>query len=528
MVFVPIWSIAVYAVVAHWVWAPGRLAVQAGVLDYAGGLVVEIVSGASALALALVLGPRIGFKVDAMRPHNLPFVLLGVGLLWFGWFGFNAGSALAANGTAAAIFLNTLVAGCLGMLGWLSVEQIRDGKPTTFGAASGVVAGLVAITPSCGTVNTLGAAVVGLAAGIVCSFAIGMKFRFGYDDSLDVVGVHFVGGVVGVLLDRAPRHRGDDRRPRRSVLRRWARPARQAGAGDAGGRRCTRSRCRFMLAKLIDRVMGFRVSAEDETAGVDFSQHAETAYAEGVHGHQPTRRPLFGDPAYRPAGRRGTLTGWAPVSAELIPVALVVALSPVSVLPALLLVLYSTRPRSVGLAFLFGWLAGLAALTVVFLNLPTLLGDADQGTPRWQLWVRIIIGIALIAGGCGGVRRDRPGRSPAWLDAIGRLSPSRTATMGVGLAVVNPKIVVACAAAGFVMARAEMSPLASGVTVGYFVVLAAQALPCRYSPTPWRQALRPPARSLAAMDTAHRDRDQRADAAKVIGMILVYSGLRAL
>ena len=200
MVFVPLWTVAVYAVVAHWVWAPSGWLFKFGVLDYAGGLVVEIVSGASALALALVLGPRIGFKKDAMRPHNLPFVLLGVGLLWFGWFGFNAGSALAANGTAAAVFLNTLVAGCLGMLGWLAVERIRDGKPTTFGAASGVVAGLVAITPSCGTVNTLGAVVVGLVAGIVCSFAIGLKFRFGYDDSLDVVGVHFVGGVVGVLL----------------------------------------------------------------------------------------------------------------------------------------------------------------------------------------------------------------------------------------------------------------------------------------------------------------------------------------
>jgi Amt family ammonium transporter len=164
MVFVPVWAIVVYSVVAHWVWGPGGWLAKLGVLDYAGGLVVEIVSGSSALALALVLGPRIGFKKDSMRPHNLPFVLLGVGLLWFGWFGFNAGSALAANGLAAAIFLNTLVAGCLGMLGWLAVEQIRDGRPTTFGAASGVVAGLVAITPSCGTVNTLGATVVGLAA----------------------------------------------------------------------------------------------------------------------------------------------------------------------------------------------------------------------------------------------------------------------------------------------------------------------------------------------------------------------------
>ncbi|MCV7112516.1 ammonium transporter, partial [Mycolicibacterium setense] len=183
-----VWSIAVYSVVAHWVWAPSGWLAKMGVLDYAGGLVVEIVSGSSALALALVLGPRIGFKVDPMRPHNLPFVLLGVGLLWFGWFGFNAGSALAANGLASAIFLNTLVAGCLGMLGWLAVEQIRDGKPTTFGAASGVVAGLVAITPSCGTVNTLGAALVGLAAGIVCAFAITVKFKLNYDDSLDVVG----------------------------------------------------------------------------------------------------------------------------------------------------------------------------------------------------------------------------------------------------------------------------------------------------------------------------------------------------
>lgn len=299
MVFVPLWAIAVYAVVAHWVWAPGGWLFKLGVLDYAGGLVVEIVSGASALALALVLGPRIGFKADAMRPHNLPFVLLGVGLLWFGWFGFNAGSALAANGTAAAIFLNTLVAGCLGMLGWLSVEQIRDGRPTTFGAASGVVAGLVAITPSCGTVNTLGAAVVGLAAGIVCSFAIGLKFRFGYDDSLDVVGVHFVGGVVGVLLiGLLATHVMTGGAAGLFYHGGIAQLGKQALAAlVVAGYAFTVS---FVLAKLIDRLMGFRVSAEDETTGVDFSQHAETAYAEGVHGHQPQRRPMsFGDFAAR-------------------------------------------------------------------------------------------------------------------------------------------------------------------------------------------------------------------------------------
>ena len=294
MVFVPVWSVLVYAVVAHWVWAPGGWLLKIGALDYAGGLVVEIVSGSSALALALVLGPRIGFKVDAMRPHNLPFVLLGVGLLWFGWFGFNAGSALAADGLAAAIFLNTLVAGCLGMLGWLSVEQIRDGKPTTFGAASGVVAGLVAITPSCGTVSTLGAVVVGLAAGIVCSFAIGLKFKLNYDDSLDVVGVHFVGGVVGVLLIGLLAT---------SVMTGGPQGLFYGGGLGQLGRQALAMvvvalyafAVSYGLAKLIDRFMGFRLSAEDEASGVDFTQHAETAYAEGVHGHQPLRRPIFGD-----------------------------------------------------------------------------------------------------------------------------------------------------------------------------------------------------------------------------------------
>ena len=201
LVFVPVWTLLVYVPVAHWVWGPGGwIAHSLGALDFAGGLVVEIACGASGLALALVVGPRLGFKKDAMRPHNLPMVVLGAGLLWFGWLGFNGGSALGANGLAAASLLNTLVAGCTGLLGWLFVEQKRDGHPTTFGAASGAVAGLVAITPACGTVGILGGAVVGLAAGVVCSYAVGWKFRFDYDDSLDVVGVHFVGGVVGTLL----------------------------------------------------------------------------------------------------------------------------------------------------------------------------------------------------------------------------------------------------------------------------------------------------------------------------------------
>lgn len=290
MIFVPVWAIVVYSVIAHWVWGPDGWLAKMGALDYAGGLVVEIASGASALALAIVLGPRIGFKQDSMRPHNLPFVLLGVGLLWFGWFGFNAGSALAANGTAAAIFLNTLVAGCLGMLGWLTVEQVRDGKPTTFGAASGVVAGLVAITPSCGTVNTLGALIVGLLAGVVCSFAVGLKFKLNYDDSLDVVGVHFVGGVVGVVLIGLLAT---------DVMTGGARGLFYGGGFAQLGKQLLAMAvvaayaftATFVLGKIIDKVMGFRVSAEDETAGVDFTQHAETAYAEGVHGHLGTRRP---------------------------------------------------------------------------------------------------------------------------------------------------------------------------------------------------------------------------------------------
>ncbi|KAA8890801.1 ammonium transporter [Nocardia colli] len=288
MIFVPVWALAVYAPIAHWVWGPDGWLASFGALDYAGGLVVEIASGASALALALVLGPRIGFKTDAMRPHNLPFVLLGAGLLWFGWFGFNAGSALSANGVAAAVFLNTLVAGCLGMLGWLAVEQIRDGRPTTFGAASGAVAGLVAITPSCGSVNTLGALIVGLTAGVVCSFAVGWKFKAGYDDSLDVVGVHFVGGIVGTVLI--------------GLLATQVMTGGVEGLFFGGGLAQLGKQLvgvlvvaayafvvTFLLGKLIDRTLGFRVSQEEETAGIDFALHAETAYAEGVHGHAPRR-----------------------------------------------------------------------------------------------------------------------------------------------------------------------------------------------------------------------------------------------
>lgn len=219
----------------------------------------------------------------------------------------------------------------------------------------------------------------------------------------------------------------------------------------------------------------------------------------------------------------------ASVAVELIPVALVVALSPVSVLPALLLVLYSTRPRSAGLAFLLGWLAGLAALTVLFINIPTVFGDAGHAPPPWQLWVRIAIGIALIVtGGWLWLRRGRSGRSPAWLDAIGGLAPSRTAAMGLGLAVANPKIIVACAAAGFVITRADLSPLARGVSAVYFVALAAAgaALPVIAHALAAKRFDQPLERLRQWIQ-----RNQNAISVvtlEIIGLILAYSGLRAL
>lgn len=282
MVFVPVWALVVYAPIAHWVWGPGGWIQSLGTLDYAGGLVVEITSGASGLAMALVLGPRIGFKAEAMRPHNLPLVLLGAGLLWFGWFGFNAGSALAANGTAAAVFLNTLAAGCTGLLGWLLVEQRRDGHPTTFGVASGVVAGLVAITPSCGSVDVLGALVIGLAAGMICSQAVGWKFRHGYDDSLDVVGVHLVGGAIGaVALGIIARYPFADGQNQGLI---YGGPISQLGVQALGPVAVGLYSfiMAYVIGKIIDKTMGFRINQEDEVTGIDITTHAETGYDLGT------------------------------------------------------------------------------------------------------------------------------------------------------------------------------------------------------------------------------------------------------
>ena len=208
-VFVAIWSTLVYFPVAHWVFAfgnkvgdtvtgTGYLAGK-GLQDFAGGTAVHINAGAAGLALAIVLGKRVGWRKESMRPHSLPLVMLGSGLLWFGWFGFNAGSALAANGIAALALINTQVATAAALAGWLLVEKIRQGHPTSLGASSGAVAGLVAITPACAFVAPWAAVVIGLIAGILCSLATGLKYRFNLDDSLDVVGVHLVAGIWGSL-----------------------------------------------------------------------------------------------------------------------------------------------------------------------------------------------------------------------------------------------------------------------------------------------------------------------------------------
>ncbi|MFG2820395.1 ammonium transporter [Kitasatospora sp. NPDC048365] len=285
VVFTAVWTLLVYVPVAHWVFAPGGWIVsKLGALDFAGGTVVEINCGASGLALALLLGPRIGFKKEAMRPHSLPLVLLGAGLLWFGWFGFNAGSAMGANGLAAAALLNTQAAGCTGLLGWLLVEKRRDGHATTLGAASGAVAGLVAITPSCGSVDLLGALAIGLAAGLVCSYAVSWKFRFGFDDSLDVVGVHFVAGVIGTALI--------------GVFATATMTGGASGLLHGGGLAQSGKQLvaivvvalyafavTYGIGWAIDRVMGFRAPADHELRGLDLAVHAETAYDHGVLGH---------------------------------------------------------------------------------------------------------------------------------------------------------------------------------------------------------------------------------------------------
>jgi len=287
-VFVAIWVTLVYFPVAHWVFAFGNkvgdtvtgagfLATR-GLEDFAGGTAVHINAGAAGLALAIVLGRRIGWRRESMRPHSMPLVLIGAGILWFGWFGFNAGSALGANGIAALAFMNTQVAAAAATLGWLLVEKIRDGHPTLLGVVSGAVAGEVASTAACAFVAPWAAVVIGFFAGIFCALAVGLKYVFNFDDSLDVVGLHLVGGLwgclsIGLFGSSSINSLGLD------------------GLFYGGGATLLGKQAlgvfsvmaysfiaTLIIGFIIDKTIGFRVTPEAEIAGIDYDQHAETGY----------------------------------------------------------------------------------------------------------------------------------------------------------------------------------------------------------------------------------------------------------
>jgi Amt family ammonium transporter len=285
LLFSGLWVTVVYFPVAHWVFSfdgftgekGGWIANKLAAVDFAGGTAVHINAGTAGLVLAIILGKRKGWPGSPMRPHNLPFVMLGAGLLWFGWYGFNAGSAVGSNGLAGSTFVTTTVATAAAMLAWLLTEKIRDGHATSLGAASGIVAGLVAITPSCSSVNVVGALAIGVIAGVLCALAVGLKFKLGFDDSLDVVGVHLVGGLVGTLLVgfvAAP----------------------EAGAGVAGlfygggvdqlWRQAVGAGAVLVysaigtavVALIVKYTIGLRLDEEEEHNGIDEAEHAETAY----------------------------------------------------------------------------------------------------------------------------------------------------------------------------------------------------------------------------------------------------------
>jgi len=291
LVFTVVWATIVYFPVAHWVFAFDGVAAEKGgwiansleTIDFAGGTAVHINAGAAGLVLALILGKRIGFGRDDMRPHNLTLVMVGAALLWFGWFGFNAGSALGANNTAAVAWVNTMAATGAACLGWLATERIRDGHATSLGAASGIVAGLVAITPACSAVTPLGAVAIGILAGVLCALAVSLKFRFGFDDSLDVVGVHLVGGLVGTIAI--------------GFFASTAAPAGVDGLFYGGGLGQLWKQVVGALAVLtysfvatgviglaLHKTLGFRVERDAEVAGIDLEEHAETSYDLGSLG----------------------------------------------------------------------------------------------------------------------------------------------------------------------------------------------------------------------------------------------------
>ncbi|MHA7280003.1 ammonium transporter [Arthrobacter sp. MDT2-2] len=287
MIFAGVWATLVYFPIAHWVFAfssedgsvvGGWIANNLGAIDFAGGLAVHMNAGVAALALSLVLGRSHGWpKVDHAKPHSRPLVLVGAGLLWVGWFGFNAGSALSAGHAASVVFLNTAIAAAAGLLAWALVERIRNGAATSMGAASGLISALVAITPACGAVSPMGALAIGAIAGAVCSLAIELKFRLGFDDSLDVVGVHLIGGILGTLLigffatEDAPN----------GVAGLFY----GGGAGLLGVQTVATVAVlvysfvvTWVIAQVIQRTVGLRIEQEDELRGIDIAAHSEFAY----------------------------------------------------------------------------------------------------------------------------------------------------------------------------------------------------------------------------------------------------------
>ncbi|MDD7834966.1 MULTISPECIES: ammonium transporter [Paenarthrobacter] len=297
-IFVPVWVTLVYCPLAYMVWGGGLFGPEGAIgkalghaIDFAGGTVVHINAGVAALVLVLIIGNRRGFGKDPNhRPHNIPFVMLGAAILWFGWFGFNGGAAATAE-QGGLIWINTLAAPAAAMIGWLITERIRDGHPTSLGAASGVVAGLVAITPACADVSPVGALGLGVVAGVASALAVGLKFRWGFDDSLDVVGVHLVSGIIGTVALGFIAVPSEGSTPGGlfyggGFAQLWAQLA-AAGVAIVFSAVMT-----AIIALAIHKTMGFRVSTEQENVGVDLSLHAETAYEFGVNGHGGSFQPL--------------------------------------------------------------------------------------------------------------------------------------------------------------------------------------------------------------------------------------------
>ena len=296
ILFVIVWVTVVYFPVAHWVFdfdgkdeagnvvdPGGWIANDLAAIDFAGGTAVHINAGIAALALALVLGKRVGFGREPFKPHNLTLVMLGAALLWFGWFGFNAGSAVAANATAGVVFLNTVVATGAAMLSWLLVERVRNGHATSLGAASGIIAGLVAITPACSAVDPLGAMAIGAIASAACAIAVSLKYKIGYDDSLDVVGLHLVAGLIGSIFI--------------GLFATSAAPAAVDGLLYGGGTDLLLKQiiasgavlaysfiATYLIALAIDKTIGFRIPEDAEVTGIDLVVHAESSYEIGSQG----------------------------------------------------------------------------------------------------------------------------------------------------------------------------------------------------------------------------------------------------